>query len=123
VTEEKLHVRPHYNRVTRETEWRRHGNCTCIDPQGDVGFVCKTCDGIVDTQYGHPEVCEACDGFGSLMYQWAKTAMLECGGSAKPFTDKRRKGIYYVTADGLEMCMKTIGGSCTICNGTGRKPK
>lgn len=65
--------------------------------------------------------CDACDGDGSTMYEWAKATMLKCGGSARSFTDGR-PGVYYVDAQGREMAMKTIGGDCSVCNGSGLSP-
>ena len=61
-------------------------------------------------------LCPECDGTGYLAHQWAKRAMLRCGGSIKRFSDGR-PGVYYVDAECHEMSIKTIGGSCGHCQG------
>lgn len=59
--------------------------------------------------------CPACDSEGSLMYQWAKESCQKVGGYRKFFGD-RGQWTYY-TAEHKEMCLKTIGGSCSMCSG------
>jgi hypothetical protein len=85
--------------------------------------------------------CPYCDGDGSLSQQWAKVAAVKCGGKRMllpprsggyyaSINDGGRKvpmgpippAIYYVNAEGKEMEMKTVGGNCTCCGGTGRVP-
>lgn len=65
-------------------------------------------------------LCQACDGEGSMMQQWGKEAMLKSRGRALPFTDGR-KGVYYVNAQGEEIGLKTIGGPCSKCGGSGQE--
>ncbi len=62
--------------------------------------------------------CQECDGHGWLGYQWAKSAMVKCGGSKRPFSDPNRIGSYYADEQGQEIGIKTIGGKCTACSGS-----
>lgn len=69
-------------------------------------------------------ICEACDGDGHLANQWAKVAMLKYGGTTKRLTDScpgnfGSHGVYYLDAKGNSMCVKTIGGWCSECQGAG----
>lgn len=64
------------------------------------------------------EKCKACDGTGHLMDQCGKSSMVKCGGAALPLSSGR-EGVYYVDSKGREMGLKTIGGDCSVCKGSG----
>ncbi len=61
------------------------------------------------------KTCPGCDGEGSLMYQWAKEAMVKAEGEKRMMDDGTW---YYVTREGREIEFKTIGGPCSVCRGS-----
>jgi len=60
--------------------------------------------------------CPGCDGEGSLMYQLAKEDCLKVGGHRRA-SSRNPTQWTYCTADDKEIELKTVGGSCRVCNG------